>query len=133
MVALRCNDYGSVAVHASDDAGSRGNVLEGALLIRRPREVNPLGTDPGAHDYLRHNIMHSLLTAGCMVTTVSPLPEEALKLPVAKNGRPYRPHNTHKLHRQRRRSRVFLGHFVAQPPHLFFSGRYRRGDAEPFH
>ncbi|KAL1440230.1 hypothetical protein MTO96_009538 [Rhipicephalus appendiculatus] len=76
MVALRCYDYGNAAVHASDDAGSRGNFLEGALLVRRPREVKPLA-DPGTHDYLRHNITHSLLTAGCMVTTVSPLPEEA--------------------------------------------------------
>ncbi|KAL1477462.1 hypothetical protein MTO96_035717 [Rhipicephalus appendiculatus] len=76
MVAIRCCDYGNAAVHASDDAGSRGNVLEGALLVRRPREVKLLA-DPRTHDYLRHNITHSLLTAGCMVTTVSPLPEEA--------------------------------------------------------
>ncbi|KAL1479670.1 hypothetical protein MTO96_015871 [Rhipicephalus appendiculatus] len=73
---LRCYDYGNAAVHASDDAGSLGNFLEGALLVRRPREVKPLA-DPGTHDYLRYNITHSLLNAGCMVTTVSPLPEEA--------------------------------------------------------
>lgn len=42
-----------------------GNI-QGRLFIRRPREVNPLVTDPGVHDYLRHNIAHSLLTAACM-------------------------------------------------------------------
>ncbi|KAL1466683.1 hypothetical protein MTO96_042562 [Rhipicephalus appendiculatus] len=68
----------------------------------------------------------SLLTAGCMVTNVSRLPEEPWKVPVAKNGRPHRPHITQTLHRQRHRTHVFLDHFVAQPPQLSLFGRNGR-------